>query len=744
MPHLIGRRRPSLLSALCLVLGVLCWGCSFVPRPVLASLLTVEGGATARQAAELLPGLFRGVGTLLLATSAAAWLFRDALHRGLSRAAGILELRATGARNERRAFLGLILALALLQDAPSLPGGYFESDDFSLLNDNRRLSWSQLVTATHNDHVLALFRLELRLAHALFGVWAPAYNAAALLTFALLLWSGALLLMESGARRLSVLLFVLLCGLWTAWGAFTTGYYVLQVYMQIAICGALALCGWARWRRTKAAGGLWLAAGCTVVSAWLNVSGFYVACALAACAAIEAHVSGARWSVLQSVRRQRLPLLVLAVGLAVALVFTAYAYAAPENTGLLSGTSRGHTAGTFTVQLVSYLGTLLLSLYVPLPHHLARLGLLAPAIVAGLTLFAAAAWTAYRWLDPPRRSLLLGSSLAALGVGAMTCLGRPAFEFDMIWPAKYTGPGFFWACLALAMVADGLRERFAAVPSIRWLKAVLVAVAASGAAQLAADAACAQGLDFFRYDVTRHSALREHRRERAALQHLAADLQPLFAIDGALAIPNLEGPLLCGRYPALEFTWGQQPGLATFAEVLTDRPGRIDFLQRPGGPPPRERNVRIVPSLRGSTTPAFLQLLESDETLRGLWLGPASLDTTFSWQLPVGAAAELSGPDGRSVAGSAPQGGWDPERWHMARIAVERPLRETRPTIALEFHGERFGASPVHRVRWPEGDGAVLEIDLLRFNGYALESRIDSVRVELVDTAGNAVLVATW
>src|SRR5690606_21486877 len=128
----------------------------------------------------------------------------------------------------------LIIALVLLCDGPTLWGGYFESDDFVILNDVLHLPLPELLITTHNDHALVLLRLESWLMFSLFGASPLPYNAAILLSFSALLAAGAMLLRECEVSARGMLFFLLVCVGWTLWGPFTTGLYMIQKYMQIA------------------------------------------------------------------------------------------------------------------------------------------------------------------------------------------------------------------------------------------------------------------------------------------------------------------------------------------------------------------------------------------------------------------------------------------------------------------------------------------------------------------------------
>lgn len=135
-------------------------------------------------------------------------------------------------------------------DWRSLVWGYFESDDFQFLIDNRVIEFPDLLFAVMNDHVFPLGRVLIRVLHWFFGSNATAYNCLAVACLGLLVWSGTLCLRQCGVSRFSALLFVLLMIGWTMWGEFTSGEYILLLYESLMI--ATLLVGWAtiRWRES--------------------------------------------------------------------------------------------------------------------------------------------------------------------------------------------------------------------------------------------------------------------------------------------------------------------------------------------------------------------------------------------------------------------------------------------------------------------------------------------------------------
>lgn len=737
-----GRLTPfPLVGLLTFLMGGTCLALAAIPTDSLAELMIVGEGRTVRELAPLLRGVLLAFGLFSLTIAGVSWRFGSRAERWLSRSALALDSAPVPPGREWRRWVVVIGALVLLHDAPSLIWGYFAADDFWLLNDDLHLSWRELLTTTHNDHVITLLRLELRAMRTLFGVWPAAYNAAVLLSFTAMLLSGVMLLREAGVRRTPVLLAVLLCVGWTLWGQFTTGDYILQKYMQIATLGATALWAWCCWVGTRRGRWLWLLAACATAACWMNVSGFYVPCAVASFALCDMIGNRSSAGAARAIKHPG-PLVALGVGVISAALFDAYVYSLPQNTGLLETAAASPTPALIAVQLWSFLGTVTLSLVIPFPHHLAQFGLLEVGFTASLIALSVLIAAAARRLDRPLRWRLFGLLITTGGVALMICLGRPSAEYDLIWPAKYTGPAFFWLCLVLACVCDGLTRN----GSVLLLKIVVLFVAASWTAHMGGNLLCFSGAPFFNVDASRWSLLREHRQERQAVETLRREIvQPLRRRSATVTLPDCEGAILCRRFPALEFVWGEQPPLSTFDGVLADRPEQLDFVQHQRGLGPLPRGVRAVPSLRDAVSPEFLEELKSNQTLRELVLSTPQILGTTVGDVPAGHALSLEPiPNATTVSQSETEPGgssdepleqfavdarWSPESRPLLLIRLTADSVSAPPVLQLQFIGRDFGPSPVHELAWPADRPPAARFDLLQLNGYALEGELESLQV---------------
>lgn len=562
--------------------GILCAVFAVLPASLYEPLIVRSSGDSAELILPYLPGLAAMIMSLCIAifagsllwgrqVDATVWHFAQRLARprqggGISRA------------SEFVCWAGFCFALVLLFDWSSLVWGYFESDDFVFLADNRRLDFPELLYAVMNDHVFPAGRVLIRVMHVCFGTQALAYNSLAVLSLAALIGSGCLYLLHAGVSRLSAVFFALNMIGWTLWGEFTSGEYILMLYESlttVALLVAVMIVRWgSRFRyRECITVGLLLTYAC-----FASVSGFWLPCAALVFLAGETLRSG-QWRRPAAALRRHLPMLVaILVPTLLAIVFYVDAYRRPEGPRFLSSAGVRGDEMELVTQWFYIVTTSLLSLYIAIPHHLSDFGWLAIAMFVSAGVFLMLLAFAWAGLRAEQRIRLTTVSVVLSGVVLMVCLGRPEVGIGYVVPAKYLFMPFTWMCVLLAFVFDGLWNR--AVPSSRprllkvWLMSVAIAWASHGVSSYLG----AVGLPFF--ETTRGGELREHRREYQAIATLRETLFLPLDRTGAdpIVMPDIPGELLCERFPALRFPWGAEPDLSMFIDVLSDHPKRYRLL----------------------------------------------------------------------------------------------------------------------------------------------------------------------
>ncbi|EMI17874.1 putative membrane protein [Rhodopirellula maiorica SM1] len=258
---------------------------AFLPASLYELVLKRQSGGSAELIVPLLPRFFGGLSLLAAIVALASWFVGDKADHLLWRSATQL-IKSSHKPERRRSFWcetvlwGLVCsAIVLAFDWPAIVWGYFESDDFNLLIDNRTLDFPEVMYATMNDHVYPLGRILIRVFHWMFGTQAVAYNLLAVGMLISLVWAGCLYLRQARVSRLGTLVFAFLLVGWTLWGELTSGEYILL--MHESLMTAALLIGWTTLRFRATNFRLYYALTSLLVgyACFINISGFWVACA---------------------------------------------------------------------------------------------------------------------------------------------------------------------------------------------------------------------------------------------------------------------------------------------------------------------------------------------------------------------------------------------------------------------------------------------------------------------------------
>lgn len=733
--------------------AILAFGMIFVPADVYEWALSRDSGQSAELIAGWLPNLFALVAGLAAIMAAVAWCrgrqIDDAI-TSISRSR-LTEPAATTHRSIRKEYIWWALVcflLVLAFDWRSLIWGYFESDDFQFLIDNRVIDFPKLLFAVMNDHVFPLGRFLIRVLHWSFGANAIAYNALAVGCLVMLVWSGTLFLLQSGVSRLSALLFVLLMVGWTMWGEFTSGEYILLLYESLMI--ATLFIGWAtiRWSESGKLCYSLLVSLLVGYACFMSISGFYVACAAVVFFACEL-ISSWRMTFDPSSRQptSRVIRHIFAIGIPVALasIMYVYVYRSPSGPTFLSSAGERSGLSGLAIQWCYTIATALLSIPLAIPHHLVDFGLMRIAMVVSLLMFVAFAVAAWPHIRRDTLQMRFISVLLVIGgVTLMICLGRPTQGLGNVVPPKYLFMPYTLLCIALAIAFDGWSCRTAIVLRPRLLKFSLVGILVIWSLQGAASFLGGRGMPFF--ETTRGGELRAHRRVYAATEELReAIFAPMEAVShGRLSIPDISGESLCQQYPGLRFPWGYEPQMGYMLDVLAENPRDCQLLSTSATPLPW---IEVTKNLREAVSPEFIDMLKRSERLRKFYSLPAKLvadeETTNPQAMPqsltvINSTMEFSGKESGwelESDGNAQiliqYSEWKPELRHQLNLAVDCPPGRDGRDATVSFSSELFPEAVEHSLPICSTGSSTQTIDLLQLPSFALSENIESLTIHL-------------
>ncbi|MFG0262509.1 MAG: hypothetical protein ACF788_08980 [Novipirellula sp. JB048] len=633
--------------------------------------------------------------------------------------------------------------IVLLFDWPAILWGHFESDDYNLLIDNRRLDFPDVIYAVNNDHIYPLGRTLLRVLLFCVGPNPFVFNLLAVLSLTTLIWSGVLFLLEAGVSRFGALLFASLVAGWTMWGELTSGQYIL-LFHQSFMTAAL-LVGWAtmRWHtqcqfRQSVLIGVLLAYAC-----FTNMAGYWVVGAAIVFGVAEIAIGqlNKRASEKFSLRWPYLTALVLPTVLAA--LFYVEAYRRPGGPDFLS--SAGERGGVIDliVQCSYIVATAVLSILLAIPHHLADFGVMEFAIAGALSA-SVVSLAIGMWVDTTvhRRIRLLAVMVVTGGVVAMVALGRPVEGIQYVVPPKYLFMPYTLVCICVAMIADaGWRQ----IPS-GWspiaLKAATVGVVLLWSAQGAASLMGSWGIPFF--ETTRGGEIRKHHQQSMALAEIRQTLfKPLESSNSTpLAIADIPGEMLCNRYPQLRFPWGYQPKLGYMLDRLTSSPDRFDLLatSRLEFPP-----STVSSDLHDQVSTGFLELLRTSKPARELYTAPltleyrvlgtqnASSENSDEWEVRRSprhcrtlAGWEITSAGDATIVIHNPQ--WKVTRPRYLQLSIDCPDSD-HSQIAIRVVSSLLGTTEPCPLQPRLAKMANVEIDLAQIPAFALSSQIGSIHV---------------
>ncbi|WP_345683337.1 hypothetical protein [Novipirellula caenicola] len=729
---------------------------AILPASLYESVLKRQSGGSAELIIPLLPRFFTGLSLLAAFVAIASWFVGDKLDRALWRLVTQLT-RSSRMPDDRRSYVheavgwGLVCSVMVLAfDWPAIVWGYFESDDFNLLIDNRTLGFPEVIYATMNDHVYPLGRILIRGFHWTFGTHAVAYNLLAVGTLISLVWSGCLYLRQAGISRLGTLIFACFLVGWTLWGELTSGEYILL--MHESLMTAALLVGWAtlRFRATHAWRYYVLTSLLVGYACFINISGFWVACAAVVFLTCDI-VANSASNPLRQLGQHWRHYLAIGVPMVMAIAFYYHAYHHPDGPRFLSAAGPQRGLMGLTLQWFYTVTTSLISVPLAIPHHLVDFGLLEFAMIASAVVFAAMVLMALPSL--PCRSVrfqLVAVLMIMSGVVLMVCLGRPVPGIGHVIPPKYLFMPYTWTCIAIAIAFDGGWQRVPNQWRLLYVKLGLLCLLFAWTSHGVASGLGSRGMPFF--ETTRGGEIREHQLEFAAMQELRQTIfTPLDkSSESMLRIVDIQGDTLAREFPALRFPWGYEPQLSYMVDVLSDQPTRYQFLYSTDLTFP---SPTVSRSLYKSVSPEFIDLIQTSEEANRLYSLPARL---IAEARPTNSAEIESETPLLSIVDAVESeqqatGKWIVQSDGRAKIVLRYPewksdersqlqmtIHPPQPTqdaetaaLMLSFRSPLFTGETKHFLPAADDSGAVQTIDLLQLPSFSLSEKIEFLSIDL-------------
>lgn len=629
-----------------------------------------------------------------------------------------------------------VFVFALLIRLPTLPWGGFVNDDYGITRVNRTLPLLERLSERHNDHAIPGYRLEVAALDGLFGTWAPGWNLAILINYALSLWLLARVMRQFRIHPLAAAFAVFLFAISRTSSALLTGYYCLSNTLQItAFCFAAFLAG-CKARETGHGRWDWIGLGLMVCGALIDISGIWILAGVPLLLFAESDepvsIRGARtwlWN-----RRHWLltwavaAMLIVGVLLAVRLKGTS-----PDLPGASLGyeNSKGLTIGGILSQLFFYFsGGIVLQMTAPIsddsPVAIFAVAFAAMAVILGLCVRLASA---------RERRLLFFGTLVILLFALEVAVGRPLTTRSSFW-VQHVATAHL---LGVLVVAGGLSVFLHRLPS--WFSPAQAVAATAGLGVILLATSGAPSAVFY------GTKLAGIQHQQATLRSLGSALTALLAAgEGKIkALPVLEAACLRARFRQprpdndfYEFQYFLPEPIPRLSLVHPEGVNTLRFYDRRG-----PQNVRYVPDLREACGPDFARALA--RTPAALWVygAPVELDrrpgksaaTPIKLADALHHATEIVNHSDGSISFTSDGGAelrfqaepFDPQIRHLVELELFRPDASASAQAVIAYESHPLG--PLEATVQINHSPAAFHLDLRRLIPFSVSQQVSNARL---------------
>ena len=569
-----------------------------------------------------------------------------------------------------------------VRNGPCIIDGYFRYDDFEFFSTNRTEKFPALLWMTHGDHVLPFYRLEVFLMEYVFSTEPVPYNIFVSLLFVLIIVFSGMLLLEMSCSRLTILLFSVLCVGWINWGEITSGYFCLSVYVQIVLFAIIGMWAYLRWEKSSKAIYKAIVIASIGFALYLDMAGVWVPASLILFSGFATR-SNLSTSKFRAWCKNNLWLIISCTVLYLFFgILNLYAFHVGDHADFLSmaGTQK-HTVVSFFVQLFYLISAgLLLALVFPAGYQRLPEICLVPML---LVVFASAVFVYLRGMkgaDELFRRRAFFVSFVIVIVSAMIAFGRPMFDFNLGWVAKYTAMPYLLFCLLVCIFWDRFFCVKCDADKKSFLCKTIIVCISFIATQLTFDRVMyAYGGNSAGYKIN----LEEAKVRRENVSELRGLLvEPLAVTQGRhIRVPNLDGKYIEKIYPKLFFY-----NLSHYVDFVVPPNKELRLYRNKAMDGWFASDVATVDSLRSSVDSVFLESLNSDKYIRKMYLGsteiyPSQTSCSHSAekapQTHAGKSSQVQIIDNMIVESDGHKmiiiagGEWDPEKKYLLQITAK-------------------------------------------------------------------------
>ena len=643
--------------------------------------------------------------------------------------------------------MAICFIFAFASHAGNITNGYFNMDDFTVVGINNSVPFSQsVITPYGNDHLIPLFKTEMKLLGAAFGQNPAPYNGFIFIIFALIPFFTYLAFKKLGIGIKSFFVFLILFSGATSWADMLTGFYIMSIYIQTILFFSISSWAYLAWAQSGEKKYMVTFAVSVIFALMVDTSGIWVIPAMILFMATTYYIKintfrvgkGYMWNFF---KEDKIPLFIVA---AIALIFAVFLFISftvvQPNTFLstLSGDGIPYANEKrdnwklipLTSNFLSFFENgVSLSMIAP---NMVKI-LVHPAIknkvvpfwpaVEMIILFGNAVlfWFALKYAENKDRKIILFLILAMLLTISMVIIARPNHETMPDLDYRYAGMSYYFYSIFMAICASLLiktKKDYA-------IKIIISIVIVIFSAQ--------QAFSFYAVRLKEGAILR-----REAIVHLnnslLVELDELSKEDTNLIIPNLSGGHIFQPIPGfmlsqylLFFNKKTPVTLIRNSEMPQDNWSHV---------------VSTVSSLRSETSLKFKEALKKSPWIRSYYASPSLMAyKTVNTEDEIARLTTLN-ENGKIII---KRGEFDPEKMNVVGFSLYTDNTPGNLELSFSYKNDFNIDGAMGKIRIDDYTPYTLKDDkrlykiesnLLQLYTFSLSERISNLALSIPETKG--------
>ncbi|MEK7607803.1 MAG: hypothetical protein AAB484_02710 [Patescibacteria group bacterium] len=648
--------------------------------------------------------------------------------------------------------LAICFTFAFISHAGNILNGYFSMDDFIVTSTNRLVSFQDTVLTPYgNDHMIPLYKGEMKVLDSLFGVNHIPYNTFVFILFALIPFFTYLTFRRLNIGTKSFFVFLVIFTGATSWADMLTGLYIMSMYPQVVLFFSIALWAYTAWTEERKNKYLVYFVIAALAGVLINTSGVWTLPALLLYMAYHSYIKQESFGVrlIDARRFFRENYHSLFCLIFVTLIFAISFYISfkviQPDTFLTALGAEGVARADFTDRkeywkplplAKNFLSFFASGVSLPLLAPNAVKILAHPAVKENaiplwpfLTIFILALnvlFFSLVWKNSPKKEkkFIIWLLVVMFITISMVILARPNHETIPDFDYRYAGVPFYFYSIFLALSSSLILKKRGNAALRLIIPIVIIIFSAQQAFGF-------HSLRLKEESIQRRDAIVNLNRT------LLKELETLSKTNLELRVPNLSGSHILQKMPGLT--------LANYV-IFFDMKAPLTLIQNTAQPPESGTSiVKKVKSLRTSTSPEFKQVLMEQSAVRSYYMDPGIM---LYETLPLSDTEtnNLNLNQKREIV--IKQSQFDPEKLHTVVFTLITDNVPGNIKLAFYFKNDFDMRDVVGNIRVDDytsyktlGDKRVYRIrtDLLQLFSFALSEKISDLIISVPNLKNAAI-----